>query len=261
MIRFVDNQNAEKDYQTACNFDDVYGTINAYLFRIHSSDKQALFWNVYDTNKSLCGNLSFVNDTFTLCVEDDKCNEEIAHFIDFWGNFSFVNFNFCKVNKLYGKEITSVKLSNGEILSAKCHFNTDDISAELCKDISLYDAFCLFKDSFPEKFNNLQFSTFNYDMNYRLRHNESFLYGIKYNGILASVLEVMCRFDNSVVLGSLATHKDYRNRGFASSLLKMVTRQFADSNVYIFADNEQLSDLYKKIGFKKYSEWAQLTLA
>ncbi len=261
MIRFVDNKNAEKDYLKACRFDNVYGAINSYLFRIYSLDNQGMFWNIYNSKEELCGNLSFANDTFTLCAESDEISEEVAHFVDFWCDFSFVNFNMCKVKSLYTKITTHHKLLFGEILYANNCFNTDGISGELCKEIKLYDVFCLFKDNFPEKFSNLEFSSFNYDMNYRLRHGESFLYGIECDGVLVSALEVMCKFDSSVVLGSLATHKDYRNRGFASFLLQLVTNQFTDSNVYIFADKEELSQFYKKIGFKKHSEWAQLTRA
>ena len=261
MIRFVDSQNAKNDYLTACKFDDVYGALNSFLFRIHSIDNQAMFWNVYNSEDKLCGNLSFINETFTLCAENDDCNEEVAQFVDFWGNFSFINCNFCNAKSLYSKISTPIKLSSNEILYTSSPFDTSNISVELCKDIELYSVYCLFKECFPEKFSDLEFTDFNFDMNYRLRHGESFLFGINCDGILVSALEVICKSGGNVILGSLATHKDYRNRGIASSLLKLVCNQFAGSNVYIFADNEQLSEFYKKIGFKKHSEWAEFTRA
>ncbi len=259
MIRFVDSKNAEKDYLSACKFDKVYGTKNGYLYRTHLSDNLAMFWNIYDSNERLCGNLSFSNGTFTLCTKNDETSEEVARFVDFWGNFNHLSFNSCNANSLYKFINTSNILASGEILYIDYRLDMNDISVEICKDLELYDVFALFKGNFPEKFIDSDFSSFNYDMNYRLRHGESYLYGVRCDGVLASVLEVMCRFDNNVLLGCLATQKSYRNMGLASSLLKFATNQFPDSNVYIFADNEDLSKFYKKIGFKKHSEWAQLT--
>ena len=258
MIRFVDSKNSERDYLSACKFDKVYGSINAFLYKSHSTDKQAMFWNIYDSNDILCGNLSFTNNTFTLCTENDNSIEEVAQFVDFWENFSSISCNLCNVKNLDRFINTPSKITFGEVLYFNCTSDADDISVDICKDIELYDVFSLFKENFPEKISDLDFFTFNYDMNYRLRHGESFLYGIKCDGILVSALEVMCKFDNSVLLGCLATKKEYRNRGFASSLLKFATTQFSGSNVYIFADNEELSKFYKKLGFKKHSEWAEL---
>ena len=83
MIRFVDNEDLRNEYFSACDFDNVYGTINAFLYRIHSQSQTGLFWNIYDLDESLCGNLCFVNDAFNLCIKAEKDIEEIAQFINF----------------------------------------------------------------------------------------------------------------------------------------------------------------------------------
>lgn len=260
MIRFVDNEILENEYFSACDFDNVYGTINSFMYRIHSQNRTGFFWNIYDCEESLCGNLCFVNDTFNLCIKAEKDVEELAQFIDFWGNFKFLNYNNCNVKNLDKLVLTPINTAFGEILNGTEYQNPISFTGEICKDINLYDVFCLFKESFPGKMKNLDFSDFNYDMNCRIRKQQSFIFGIKKDGVLASAIEIMCLSPKSTIIGCLATSKEYRSMGYASSLLQFVSKEFSRSTLYVFADNDKVAQFYKKIGFEKSAAWAQLTV-
>ena len=98
-------------------------------------------------------------------------------------------------------------------------------------------------------------------MNFRLRKQLSTLYGIVKDETLASALEVMCRSEDNMVLGCLATDKKHREKGFASSLLCSLFDDFPNSSVYVFAENDSVKNFYKKLGFKEYAVWAQITPA
>ena len=141
MIRYVDEESLEKDYTTACNYDKIYGTMNASLYRLYSKTSLGMFWNLYNETNALCGNLSFINNTFTLCLNDERCITEVAKFIDFWGNFNFIKCNYCNAIKLYNLIEKTSKFAYGDVLLHKC----DDIcqfqSNLLCKDVNIYTAF------------------------------------------------------------------------------------------------------------------------
>ena len=261
MIRFIDDKNLETDYQTACSFDDVFGTINSFLFENYSNYGSSFFWNLYDDNDQLAGNLSFVNDTFTICAKDDSCSEELAQFINFWDNFSCISYNKCNVISLDNILYSACTSAFGEILAKTTDDCSPSNSNDICKDINLYSVFCLFKESFPEKFDRMSFESFNYDMNYRIRKEQSFIYGILKDDVLTSALEVMCTSQNNVVLGCLATNKKYRGYGFATSLLNNLSNDFPNSTTYVFSENNSVTKFYKKIGFKDHAVWAQLTPA
>lgn len=257
-MRYVDEQSLEKDYTTACKYDEIYGTINASLYRLYRQYNSGMFWNIYDDDNVLSGNLSFINDTFTLCLKGEKCITEVAKFIDFWGNFRYIKCNYCNATKLYKSIKKTCKLSSGEILSSNNSEQFQYTSDSLCKDISINSAFEILNECFPEKINNVDFKDFNYEMNYRIRKGESFLFGLKEKELTVSVAEILCFSNKNVLIGFLATHKEHRNRGLASSLLKSVLLEFTDKNVFIFAENDKLSAFYKKIGFNNFTVWAQI---
>ncbi len=258
MIRYIDEESLEKDYITACNYDKIYGTMNASLYRLYSKNNLGMFWNLYNETNALCGNLSFVNNTFTLCLNDESCITEVAKFIDFWGNFNFIKCNYCNATKLYNLIEKSCKLAYGDILTYKrddiCHFQSNIF----CKDIDTYSTFEILSGCFPQEMSFVDFQTFNYEMNYRIRKGESFLFGLKKADSVVSVAEILCINDETVIIGFLATRKESRKQGFASSLLRCILSEFSNKNVFILADNEKLSAFYKKIGFDNFTAWAQL---
>ena len=261
MIRFVDDKKLESDYLKACSFDKVFGTINAFMFKKRLSQDFEFFWNLYNDEGELSGNLSFVNDTFTICAKDDFCSEELAKFIEFWGNFDCISYNMCNVSSLDRYISPSCYLAFGNILSKPTALSSPVNYNEICKDIDLYSIYCLFKESFPKKFGKVSFESFNYDINYRIRRQQSFIYGIVKDDILASALEVMCSFDDNVVLGCLATNEKHRKKGLATSLLGHLDVDFPSSTVFVFAEDDLVTQFYKKLGFTNHAVWAQLTPA
>ncbi len=258
MIRYVDEEVLAKDYTTACKYDEIYGTINASLYRLYSQNNLGMFWNIYNEESILCGNLSFVNDTFTLCSKDENCITEVAKFIDFWGNFKYIKCNYCNATELYKSIGKSCKMTYGAILLSKnvevCQYDSN----LLCKGVEINRTFEILSDCFPEEMKNVDFKNFNYEMNYRIRKGESFLFGLKEIDSVVSVAEILSHSDENVIIGFLATHREHRNQGFASSLLKCILSEFFNKNVFIFADNDTLSAFYKKIGFNNFTVWAQL---
>lgn len=258
MIKFVDDESLKKDYAVACDFDKVYGTVNASLYRLYSQNNLGVFWNIYSESDALCGNLSLVNDTFTVCLNDESCITEIAKFIDFWGNVKFIKCNYCNAIKLYNLVEKNCNLAYGDILLSKydSYYNYD--SNLFCKDIDTYTVFKILHECFPKEMSLTNFQDFNYEMNYRIRKGESFFFGLKKGEITVSLAEILSLSGENVIIGFLATPERYRNQSYASSLLKCILSEFSDKNVFIFADNSKLSALYKKIGFNDFAVWAQL---
>lgn len=258
MIRYVDEESLEIDHTIACECDKIYGMINASLYRLYSKNNLGMFWNIYSEDNVLCGNLSFVNDTFTMCLNNESCIPEVAKFLDFWGNFKFIKCNYCNATKLYNLIEKPCNLAYGDILLSNDVKNCQSASNLICKDIDTYAAFEILRDSFAKETSSIDFDDFNYEMNYRIRKGESFIFGLKKDDLVVSVAEILSISDDSVIVGFLATRKEHRDLGYASSLLKGILSEFSNKNVFIFADNDELSAFYKKIGFNNFSVWAQL---
>ena len=259
MLRFVEGEELERDYFKACTFDKVFGTINAFLYRINIAGSANLFWNLYGENYELIGNLSYANDTFTICAKDDSCSREISHFVVFWDRYTFVSYNRCKVKELEENYLRGHVLNYGKIMKRSVKRDIVPVFDDVCKDVNLHSVYDLFAEYFPDDFVHFLHDLFVSDMNYRIRKKESSVYSIVKDGKLASALEIMCRYKKSVVLGTLATHEKHRGKGFASSLLNTALNDYSKSTVYILAENDSAEQLYKKLGFTYHAEWARLS--
>lgn len=62
---------------------------------------------------------------------------------------------------------------------------------------------------------------------------------------------------NSVLLGAVATRKNARGKGYASTAVTALANSFADKTVYLFCRNDSLLEFYKKMGFEYDGKWSE----
>ena len=82
--------------------------------------------------------------------------------------------------------------------------------------------------------------------------------GIRQEGKLAAFKKAVSTPPVSY-LAWIATHADYRNRGYATSilsaLLKMLFESSSTAFIYVLSDNASAMHVYSKVGFKPYKRY------
>ncbi|MEM3597051.1 MAG: GNAT family N-acetyltransferase [Candidatus Bathyarchaeia archaeon] len=82
--------------------------------------------------------------------------------------------------------------------------------------------------------------------------------GVKINGKAVSVGSMRIT-EWGGLIGTVATHKDYRNKGYATSIVsELVKRMLKEAPwviIYVLADNQPAIRAYEKAGFKHYKTY------
>lgn len=76
---------------------------------------------------------------------------------------------------------------------------------------------------------------------------------LKQDGKIVSTASLVHISGNRAILGAVATHKEYRNKGFAKQLIN----SFASLTVYLRC-LPSLNPFYEKLGFKSVDVWAEV---
>ena len=87
---------------------------------------------------------------------------------------------------------------------------------------------------------------------------EAFWVGIRREGKLVAFGKAVSEASVSHVAW-IAAHADYRNRGFATSILSVLLREVLGSSlaafIYVLSDNETAMHVYSGVGFKPYKRY------
>ncbi len=82
--------------------------------------------------------------------------------------------------------------------------------------------------------------------------------GIKVDGRLVSIGSARVT-EWGGLIGVVATHKNHRNRGYATSIVSELVKQIIEKTsiamIYVLSDNPSAIRVYKKVGFKPYRKY------
>jgi len=82
--------------------------------------------------------------------------------------------------------------------------------------------------------------------------------GVKINGKVVSVGSMRLT-EWGGLIGTVATHKDHRNKGYATSIVSELVKQMLAKApwviIYVLADNLPAIRAYEKVGFKRYKSY------
>lgn len=102
-----------------------------------------------------------------------------------------------------------------------------------------------------------------------LSRNRSFLkdhpaYGVREDGRLVSVANIVVMLPEVCVISGVATHGLYRGRGYATAVVSAVTREALAhaplATLYVNQDNGAAIGIYSKLGYRKITESACVEL-
>ncbi len=96
------------------------------------------------------------------------------------------------------------------------------------------------------------------DVSHRLRHNCGKIAVIMDGELVVSTAMTVAETDTAALLGQVATHSDYRGRGYAKTCINSLISRCKDKTLYILPMTETARSLYEKMGFAPDGDWAEL---
>ena len=105
------------------------------------------------------------------------------------------------------------------------------------------------------------FDSWYVDVSHRLRHGYS-MAAVKFDGDLpVSFAMTVAQSEKEALIGSVATHPDYRRRGLATACIAALINRAPNKAYYIEPKTPQAQKLYESIGFTPCGDWTQMTLS
>ena len=96
------------------------------------------------------------------------------------------------------------------------------------------------------------------DASHRLRHNCGKIAVILDDETVVSTAMTVAETEYAALIGQVATHTDYRGRGYAQSCINSLISRCKDKQLYILPMTEYAQSIYTKMGFIPVGDWAEL---
>ncbi len=255
MIKIIDADFLRlNDFKQFCKRDSfgtrIYSHFLSYGYKYDFAD----FWVEIDDNDVISSAICRLESDFVLCLSESSDCDEISAFLNFQNKAS-VTCDFVYKDQI---RLVSDHLFQGDILS----YNYDP-KFKAIYDISIPDLrkyhnlllTCESKDFFVPGY--LQFLS---DIRIRLNNNLCEFFGIEIDGTLASCAMTVSQTENSVILGAVATHPEYRKHGYGGCVVKTLAQKFCDyDSVYIYTTIEKNTRFYESLGFEISGKWIKYT--
>jgi len=98
------------------------------------------------------------------------------------------------------------------------------------------------------------------EASHKQRHGLADYYILKVNKNAISTASILFRGKGQAVLAAIATHPDFRRKGYGSWLVDYTLRQACADGlaVWLFTREDSLMDFYAPLGFEIAGQWAQI---
>lgn len=96
------------------------------------------------------------------------------------------------------------------------------------------------------------------DVSHRIRHNCGKIAVIMDGELVVSTAMTVAETDTAALFGQVATHSDYRGRGYAKTCINSLISRCKGKVLYILPMTEIARSLYEKMGFIPDGDWAEL---
>lgn len=254
MIKIIDDEfNSFKEFKSFCKNDSfgtrIYSHFLAYGYELNFVD----FWVEFREDAIVSAIVSLDGDC-VLCLSDLSDFSEISQFVSFM-SFKTVTFDM-KYKEFF--MFFEGQYSCGDILKYNKNVNFSPEYKVVTPDLN--DYYMLLKSCESEDFFVPEKMTFLSDTVRRINKGLCEICGIYYDEKLVSCAMTVSQTDFSVILGAVATDKNYRKRGFGGCAVRALAERFVDlENVYIYTTIKRNTCFYENHNFYVDGRWVKYT--
>ena len=103
------------------------------------------------------------------------------------------------------------------------------------------------------------FDDFYVDVNHKLRHNATRMYGVYDGTKLVAMAMTVAESSNGAVVGAVSCHPDYRKHGYGSTVVKYISNRLIAENktVYLHRAKNANQSFYNNLGFEQCGSWQE----
>lgn len=235
---------------------------NLLFVRLYSNAKcfsQKGLCKVYlcENNDKICGVLCIYSGCATAFFKNMPDPYEFSDFL------RFNSVDFLEINKKMGTKLNKImdkKMGFGSFFylkkCKKCDFFANEIS--LCEDVRAF--FEVLKLS-SSAYEGTSFESYYCDYFYR-KNLPASLYCLKKGEKIISTLAILHINDKIAIISDVATLPEYRNRGYASSLIKNVCASLIKDGLTpaLLCTDKDAKRLYKELKFKEKGKFCILMI-
>lgn len=217
-------------------FFDAYG-LSEHFFSV---------WVQTDEKESTVSVITSLSGDVTLSLSDGADFEEINEFL------AVIGFSSLFFNKKYSDFFSFGKREYGKIMELRRQLPVCEVT------FSEPDYRAVFDLLFNE--NEASFSDWFTDISFRVRRSKALIDEIRVDGKTVSCALCQAMTDKKALIGSVKTDKNYRNRGFASTLVTRLCSFLQQKNLQVFLcrENNKNEVFYSRIGFENCGEWMSI---
>lgn len=197
--------------------------------------------------------ISRFEDKFSLYLTERSDLEEIAAFLRFQGAGSVM------LDGKFTLDIHAKYAISGQVLE----YQGEAYHSEL----ELYRPDCqrlyrLLQSCTSDIFIVPDYMMFLSDVTHRSNLGKCTVIGVDVNGALASSVMTVSETAHAAILGAVATHPDYRNRGLSGALVRTLASQITGEGrrAFVFSASEVNTRFYERLGFRITAGFQELFL-
>lgn len=225
----------------------IYSLYKSYDYTLPFVD----FW-VQGKENMCTGAIARLGTQFILRLTDASDLEEISSFLRVAGATSIL------CDNKYKLDVFSENVKSGAVLKFfgspyKIEESYNVVTPEIKET---YELLRLCKE---EGFEAPDFESFNLDVSHKLRHHTIRMIGIREDSVLQAVAMTVAETDTDAVLGAVASHPEYRNRGYGAYMVQVLTNALLaeNKNIYLHRAMDKNVRFYSRLGYKVYGKWSE----
>lgn len=252
MIKIIDNKVNINSFLQQFTKGDPFGCRIYSLFNCYNCELPFVdFW--VQINNGMCtAAISRLGTQFVAQITQKADIEELSSFFRISGSTSVL----CDYK--YKLDVFAENIESGAIL--KFFGNPYDINSDNeIIEPTIEEAFKLLNICSDKGFETPDFESFNLDVSHKLRHNTIRMIGVNEKDKLAAVGMTVAETGTDAVLGAIASHPQYRNKGLGSLMVQMLTNSLLkeNKNIYLHRAMDKNISFYSRLGYKVYGKWCE----
>lgn len=249
MIREADRESLLSLYT-----DDPFYTRILSLYESYGGGYDFVGFWIQETGDKTTAAVSRFEDHFSLYLTEDADREEITAFLRFQGAGAVM------AARGFLSDLPAEHVIQGHVL----RYRGDDYISELeLYSPEIKPLYTLLQSCASEIFIVPEYMSFLSDVTHRRNLGKCTVLGVEADGRLASSVMTVSETDSAAILGAVATHPDFRRRGYSRELVKTLASRLTEQGraAYVFSASEANTRFYLNAGFTRVDAFTEMILA